>query len=364
MKALFRYYIFFIFYFLLSGCASTTQPSTKYVCDDGRVFGTFYRIKYASNGKDVKTEYLAALAAVDSALSTFNKQSTITRVNLSSDLVLLTDKDSLFIKVYNKACEISSITNGAFDITVAPLVNAYGFGFDPDRSTPDSVLAELRNYVGWKKVSLYLRVSDNNPGMYDYVDWKNVSLSPVGYIKKENPNIKLDASAIAKGFGSDEVARVLRENGIHDFMVEVGGEVVCSGVNDKGNVWSIGINKPIEDSTMQHTNEIQRVVQLDGKALATSGNYLQYYYKNGTKYAHTIDPCSGKPVNHTLLSSSIIADDCMTADALATACMVMGVDSALSLIESLPNVEGYFIYAGNNGEYLEKQTTGFKFKRQ
>ena len=342
MKALFRYCIIFIYSFLLSACVSTTQPSAKkYVTDNGRVFGTFYQIKYASNGKDVKTEYLAALAAVDTALSTFNKQSTITRVNLSPDSVLLTDKDSLFIKVYNKACEISTITNGAFDITVAPLVNAYGFGFDPDRSTPDSVLAELRNYVGWKKVSL----------------------SPVGYIKKENPNIKLDASAIAKGFGSDVVARVLRQNGINDFMVEVGGEVVCSGVNDKGKVWSIGINKPIEDSTMQHTNELQRVVQLDGKALATSGNYLQYYYKNGTKYAHTIDPCSGKPVNHTLLSSSIIADDCMTADALATACMVIGVDSALSLIESLPNVEGYFIYAGNNGEYLEKHTNGFKFKQ-
>lgn len=342
MKALFRYCIIFIYSFLLSACVSTTQPSAKkYVSDNGRVFGTFYQIKYASNGKDVKTEYLAALAAVDTALSTFNKQSTITRVNLSSDSVFLTDKDSLFIKVYNKACEISSITNGAFDITVAPLVNAYGFGFDPDRSTPDSVLAELRNYVGWKKVSL----------------------SPSGYIKKENPNIKLDASAIAKGFGSDVVARVLRQNGINDFMVEVGGEVVCSGVNDKGKVWSIGINKPIEDSTMQHTNEWQRVVQLDGKALATSGNYLQYYYKNGTKYAHTIDPCSGKPVNHTLLSSSIIADDCMTADALATACMVIGVDSALSLIESLPNVEGYFIYAGNNGEYLEKHTNGFKFKQ-
>lgn len=341
MKALFRYCIIFIYSFLVSACVSTTQTSTKYVTDDGRVFGTFYKIKYASNGKDVKTEYLAALAAVDTALSTFNKQSTITRINLSSDSVFLTDKDSLFIKVYNKACEISSITNGAFDITVAPLVNAYGFGFDPNRSTPDSVIAELKNYVGWKKVSL----------------------SPSGYIKKENPNIKLDASAIAKGFGSDAVVRVLRQNGINDFMVEVGGEVVCSGVNDKGKVWSIGINKPIEDSTMQHTNEIQRVVQLDGKALATSGNYLQYYYKNGTKYAHTIDPCSGKPVNHTLLSSSIIADDCMTADALATACMVIGVDSALSLIESLPNVEGYFIYAGNNGEYLEKHTNGFKFKQ-
>lgn len=341
MKASFRYCIIFIYSFLVSACVSTTQTSTKYVSDDGRVFGTFYKIKYASNGKDVKTEYLAALAAVDTALSTFNKQSTITRVNLSPDSVLLSDKDSLFIRVYNKACEISSITNGAFDITVAPLVNAYGFGFDPNRSTPDSVIAELKNYVGWKKVSL----------------------SPSGYIKKENPNVKLDASAIAKGFGSDAVARVLRQNGINDFMVEVGGEVVCSGVNDKGRVWSIGINKPIEDSTMQHTNEIQRVVQLDGKALATSGNYLQYYYKNGTKYAHTIDPCSGKPVNHTLLSSSIIADDCMTADALATACMVIGVDSALSLIESLPNVEGYFIYAGNNGEYLEKHTNGFKFKQ-
>lgn len=343
MKALSRYCIFFSTILLLSACVSTAPSSSnnKYVTDDGRVFGTFYKITYASNGKDVKTEYLTALAAVDTALSTFNKQSTITRINQSADSVLLEEKDSLFIKVYNKACEISSITNGAFDITVAPLVNAYGFGFDPDRSTPDSVLAELRKYVGWKKVSL----------------------SASGYIKKENPNIKLDASAIAKGFGSDVVAQVLRKNGINDFMVEVGGEVVCSGVNAQGKVWRIGINKPIEDSTMQHTNEYQRIVQIDGKALATSGNYLQYYYKNGTKYAHTIDPCSGKPVNHTLLSSSILADDCMTADALATACMVIGVDSAMSLINSLPNVEGYFIYAGKNGEYLEKHTNGFKFKQ-
>lgn len=346
MKALSRYCIFFSIILLLSACVSTTQQSAKYgtddgyVTDEGRVFGTFYKIKYASNGKDVKTEYLAALAAVDTALSTFNKQSTITRINQSPDSVLLEEKDSLFIKVYNKACEISTITNGAFDITVAPLVNAYGFGFAPDRSTPDSVLAELRNYVGWKKVSI----------------------TPAGYIKKDNPNIKLDASAIAKGFGSDVVAQVLRKNGINDFMVEVGGEVVCNGVNAQGKVWSIGINKPIEDSTMQ-TFEIQRIVQLDGKALATSGNYLQYYYKNGTKYAHTIDPCSGKPVNHTLLSSSILADNCMTADALATACMVIGVDSAMSLIKSLPNVEGYFIYAGKNGEYLEKHTNGFKFKQ-
>jgi len=339
MKATLRYMIIFISAFLLSACVNNAQPSAEYVSESGRVFGTFYNIKYKSNGKDVKTEYLAALAAVDTALSTFNKLSTITRINQSSDSVLLSDKDSLFVKVYNKACEISTITGGAFDITVAPLVNAYGFGYDPDRSTPDSVIAELKKYVGWKKVNL----------------------SESGYLKKENPQIKLDASAIAKGFGSDEVARVLRNNGINDFMVEVGGEVVCSGVNAKGNVWSIGINKPIEDSTMQKS-EIQRVVQLDGKALATSGNYLQYYYKDGTKYAHTIDPRSGKPVNHTLLSSSIIANDCMTADALATSCMVLGVDSALSLIESLPNVEGYFIYAGENGEYLEKQTNAFKFR--
>ncbi len=341
MKATLRYYIISISAILLSACSSNTQQSAEYVSDRGRVFGTFYNIKYKSNGKDVKSEYLTALAHVDTALSTFNKQSTITRVNLSSDSVLLEDKDSLFIKVYNRACEISAITNGAFDITVAPLVNAYGFGFDPNRSTPDSVIAELKKYVGWKKVNL----------------------SESGYLKKENPQIKLDASAIAKGFGSDEVARVLLNNGINDFMVEVGGEVVCSGVNAKGKVWSIGINKPIEDSTMK-SSEIQRVVQLNGKALATSGNYLQYYYKDGVKYAHTIDPRSGKPVNHTLLSSSIIADDCMTADALATSCMVLGVDSAMSLIESLPNVEGYFIYSGENGEYLEKQTTGFKFKEQ
>ena len=160
----------------------------------------------------------------------------------------------------------------------------------------------------------------------------------------------LDFSAIAKGYGSDCVARALDSYGIKNYMVEIGGEVVVKGHNKNGNPWGIGITKPVDDS-LAVSQELQTVLRLTDCAVATSGNYRNFYYKDGVKYAHTIDPRTGYPVQHSLLSATVIADNCMRADALATAFMVLGVDSAMAYCNRHPEIKGYFIVAADSGRY-------------
>ena len=225
--------------------------------------------------------------------------------------------------MYEEAQRVSSLTNGAFDITVAPLVNAWGFGFKqevfPTQTTIDSIL----QYVGYKKISL-----KNN------------------FLQKQDSRIQIDASAIATGFSVDIVANLLEKNGCENFLVDIGGEIVAKGKNPKGEKWTIGINKPTE-SPIQ-TGEIQSVLYSNDIAMATSGNYRQFYYKDGKKYAHTIDPKTGQPVQHQLLSATIVAPTCMTADAFATACMVMGTEKSIALCDSIAEIEGFFIYSGGD----------------
>ena len=162
---------------------------------------------------------------------------------------------------------------------------------------------------------------------------------------------------MAKGYACDVIADLLRRKGVRHFLIEIGGEMVLSGRNPEGNRWRVGISKPIDDSTASGTEWEQRL-SLTDKAIATSGNYRNYYVRDGKKYAHTIDPATGRPVQHSLLSATIVANDCLTADALATACMVMGVDSALALTERLPGVEGFFICDQGNGTHRLAFTSG------
>ena len=179
-------------------------------------------------------------------------------------------------------------------------------------------------------------------------------------VEKDDDRILLDFSAIAKGYGSDCVARLLDSCGVQNYMVEIGGEVVVRGCNKNGNPWGIGITKPVDDS-LSVNQELQTVLRLTDCAVATSGNYRNFYYKGGKKYAHTIDPRTGYPVQHTLLSATVIADNCMRADALATAFMVLGVDSAMAYCERHPETEGYFIVAADSGRYEIRQS--FEKKR-
>lgn len=304
---------------ILSKSKQAANP--EYRSAQGLVFGTRYNITYLYND-DLKPDIEKTLARVDNALSMFNPESTISRVN-NYEVVLVSDP--LFLKVFHRAMEISEWTNGAFDITVAPAVNAWGFGFKHAENIKQSTIDSLMEITGY---------------------WKIHELN--GMIEKDDPRIMLDCSAIAKGFGSDMVADMLRSKGIDDFMVEIGGEIVVSGHNPKGKLWNIGISKPVDDS-LSVNNELQTVIPVTDIAIATSGNYRNFYVKDGRKYAHTIDPHTCMPVSHNLLSATVFASDCATADALATSMMVMGLDSAQALCARHPEIQAYFIYEAPDG---------------
>ena len=297
------------------------QRAMPYQMNSGMVFGTVYNITYECDS-DLHQAIKAELQKVDNSLSPFNEHSVITAINQNQDV----KPDEMFLTVFNKAMEISRETDGAFDITVAPLVNAWGFGFkngsQPNRQQVDS----LRRLIGYEKVIL-----------------KN------DRIVKHSPDIMLDCSAIAKGYGSDVVARFLQQQGVKNFMVEIGGEVVTSGVNPQRLPWRIGVTKPTDD-TLSIKGEIQSVLNVTDLAMATSGNYRNFYYKGGKKYAHTIDPKTGYPVQHSLLSATVLAKDCATADAYATSFMVLGIDGAKKVLERHPELMAYFIYADDKGQ--------------
>ena len=296
------------------------QHNMPYQHNRGSVFGTFYSITYQCDN-DLQKEIEAELKKVDQALSMFNQESIISKVNRNEKV----DLNEMFLQVITLAQKVSLDTDGAFDITVAPLVNAWGFGFKTGDKPSGTSIDSLMSTVGYKKISLKGR-----------------------QLFKENKNTMLDCSAIAKGYGSDVVAAFLKKRGIDNFMVEIGGEVVTQGISEKRVPWRIGVTKPTDDS-LSVDNELQTVLNVTNKAMATSGNYRNFYYKDGKKYAHTIDPKTGYPVQHSLLSATVLADNCATADAYATSFMVMGIEKAKGVLERHPELMAYFIYTDERG---------------
>lgn len=307
------------------------NQKTDFNTASGFVFGTVYKITYLCKD-DLKPEIEAELKRFDQSLSPFNDSSVISRVNRNEELVT----DSFFQTCFNRSMEISRETEGAFDITVAPLANAWGFGFKKG-TFPDSLMIDsLLQFTGYEKVKL-----EN------------------GKVIKQDPRTMLSCSAVAKGYSVDVVAHLLDRKGIKNYMVDIGGEVVVKGKNATGDLWRIGINKPYDDS-LAVKQDIQTILNLTDVGMATSGNYRNYYYKDGKKYAHTIDPRTGYPVQHSILSSTVVAKDCMTADALATSFMVMGLEEAEKFCKANPMIDAYFIYSGENGEFKTYYTDGMK----
>ena len=297
------------------------NSAMPYQINQGMVFGTFYKITY-QHDKNLQKEIEAQLKSVNDALSMFDKKSIITAVN-NNEPVKLND---MFVNVFKLAQSISEDTDGAFDITVAPLVNAWGFGYKSGALPTQQDIDSIRAFVGYQKVKL--------SGMR---------------IQKEDARLTLDCSAIAKGYGTDVVARYFLREGIKNFMVEIGGEIVTHGVNPKRQQWSIGIEKPVEDS-LAMKSELQTVLKVDDIAMATSGNYRNFYYKDGKKYAHTIDPKTGFPVQHNILSATVLAKQCAVADAYATAFMVMGLEKSKEVLARHKDLKAYLIY-DDNGKY-------------
>ena len=314
---------------LIIGTIIILKKQPPFRTNEGLVFGTVYKITYQHHD-DLHQDIKEALKIVDNSLSPYNPNSIITFINNNQDTIV----NEHFTHVFNLSQKISAETEGAFDITVAPLVNAWGFGFKHSIDVDPQAIDSLSQFIGYQKIKL-----EGNR------------------IVKEDPRTMLDCSSIAKGYGVDIVARTLDAKGVQHYMVDIGGEVVVKGKNPRMKTWRIGINKPIEDS-LSVNQELQTILEVSGVGMATSGNYRKFYYKDGKRYAHTIDPRLGCPVQHNILSATVIANDCTTADAYATAFMVMGLEKSLEFCKEHPELNAYFICAGTGDSYEIHSTPG------
>ncbi|MCR5077363.1 MAG: FAD:protein FMN transferase [Prevotella sp.] len=310
-----------------------SQRAMPYQQNTGFIFGTVYHITYQSN-ENLQPQIDAELKKVNLTFSTFEKNSVISLINQNRPVKV----NEMFTEVFTLAEQVSQETQGAFDITVAPMVNLWGFGFKTGQHPTKAKIDSLKQIVGYSKV----RLIGNT-------------------IRKDDPRTMLDCSAIAKGYGSDIVARLLRRNGVENFMIEIGGEIVTMGNSEKRLPWKIGVTKPTDDS-LNTNQELETVLNVTDKAMATSGNYRNFYYKGGKKYAHTIDPKTGYPVQHSLLSATVLAKNCATADAYATSFMVMGMEKAQKLLERHPELMAYFIYSDAKGTLKEWYSPSMKDK--
>lgn len=278
----------------------------RYYHDTGYIFGTYYNIRYEAS-ENLEAGILQRLNEVDTLLSMFNPASEISRINRGEN----PEVSQLFQTVYGEAYAVSELSYGAFDITVAPLVNYWGFGTEKIKSERSEVrrdIDSIRQFVGYQLIDLH-----------------------EGHLYRFDERVQLDLSAIAKGFACDRVAEYLAGCSAN-YLVDIGGEVVAEGVNQRGKPWTVGVTKPVDDAECT-TQELQDTIRTTHIAMATSGNYRRFYYEGDEKRSHTIDPRTGYPVQHNLLSATVVAENCMRADALATACMVMGTEEALDLIE-------------------------------
>ena len=298
------------------------QPKTQYYHHEGRVFGTYYNIRYSAQA-DLQDSIEAALQAFDNSLSLFNPHSVLSAVNANRD----TTTDAAFEAMWSEAARVYALSNGAFDITVAPLVNYWGFGrlrAGASHSAADAEIDSLREFIGFEKVQL--------------IDHKVI---------KADPRVQLDGGAVAKGQACDMVADMLARQGCENRLVDIGGEVVCHGVNAKGEPWHVGITKPkLNNEGAQE--DLQEILAVTDICMATSGNYRNYYYEGNERRSHTIDPRTGWPVQHAVLSATVVSSSCMRADALATACMVLGEEEALAMIARAGDAACYLLVAKND----------------
>lgn len=318
---------------LLIRYSQNSQPTTIVVLQGTTMGPIPYTVKYLhSENESYQIEVDSLLIGFNNSLSTYIPQSEISKFNLNDTLVYET---ALFFAVLKKSKEIFDLTSGAFDPTVGPLVNAWGFGPGKENQYLDSLSVDsLLQMVGFDKI-----VFDEKTAV------------------KKVPNMYLDFSAIAKGYGVDVVGLYLESQGINNYMVEIGGEVRCRGINENGKPWLIGIEDPTVSGAEQR---LYSTVFLKDRSLATSGNYRNFYVVDGKKISHTISPFTGYPVQHSLLSASVFATDCMTADALATGFMVLGVEKAIEITEGTEGFDAILIYSDQEGKLQTYISDGIK----
>ena len=317
----------FIVGMLLNSSLCEGQKEVEFVNINGSVFGSSYSVIYENSKKhtpdELKRNTEKLLLDFKKSLSSYDTTSLLSRINRNEDLKV----DAYFEELYNKSVMISEISGGVFDITVGPLVRAWGFGPDRYKNFTEQKLDSLLDLVGMDKIKL-----EN------------------GKIVKSNPNIILDFNAISKGFSVDVVARYFDKLGIKNYLIEIGGEIRAKGTRN-GNFWRVGIDKPEDTNFMKGQAGIQAIIRITDRSMATSGNYRRFYIEDGVKYSHSIDPRTGYPIKNRLLSVTVFANECGIADGIATVCMVLGLEDAIEFLNSHPEYSAFMIYSDDNGEF-------------
>jgi thiamine biosynthesis lipoprotein len=322
-----------ILFYSITVSSCNPAESLQYHKISGFTQGTSYHITYGIRDTiDYQPSIDSLLRNFDLSLSAWEPASVLSRINRNE-----TDSvDEKFTRVYEVALDVYGKSGGAFDLTVMPLVNAWGFGPDRKLEIDRLVIDSLLGLVGMEKIKL-----------------------EGSRLIKTNPNTSVDVNAIAQGYSVDLVALFLESKGCQNYMVEIGGEVRTKGRNPKNAIWKIGIDRPDFGNNIPGLN-LQAIVELDQKSLATSGNYRKYYEEDGEKFTHSIDPKTGYPAKQQILSVTIVTEECIYADALATAVMVLGLEKGKEMISGLKGVDAYLIFAGNEGEYQVYATPGFE----
>lgn len=321
--------LYVITIFFLGSCKHEAE---HYIDVEGKAQGTTFHITYSDSlSRDFSKDIDSLFRLIDRSMSLWDSTSIISRINRNDTSAV---SDEHFMNVLTRSGQVSEITKGAFDVTVGPLVRAWGFSIKNNKPLPDSsTIDQMKKLIGYQKVSLQ---NDR--------------------IVKADPDIQLDFNGIAQGYTVDLISEFLQTHGIHDYLVEIGGEVRTKGLNRERSVWQVGIDKPVD--TLTNGRPLQTIIALQDKALATSGSYRHYLKKDGKKLSHVIDPATGYPVSHSLVSVSVLADDCMSADAFATAFLVMGIEKALMVARD-QQLEIYCIYTDEDGNFQVKATGGF-----
>ena len=330
MKRIFKILaIAFISGIALNAC---NQPEENYYKISGFAQGTTYNITYQGIN-DYSVEIDSLLKVFDLSLSTYIDNSIITGINNNIPGI---KTDYLFRRVFNVSNDVWKKSGGAFDITLAPVINAWGFGFTKESEITQDLIDSLIGNTGMNKIKL----SGDS-------------------IIKENPAIQLDGNAIAQGYSVDYISNFLEKNAVSNYLVEIGGELKAKGINPKSKFWRVGVDKPIEDS-LAINRELEAIIELKNMSLATSGNYRKFYYKDGIKYSHTINPQTGYPVNHNLLSVTVLTNECIYADAWATAFMVMGFEKTIDYVKTNNSIGVYLIADDLKGGYITYYSDNIK----
>ena len=323
-----RWIILFIGLVILASCG---KQSKKMVLQ-GLAQGSYYAVTYYDEqGRNFQHEIDSIFHAVDMSVNLWVDSSVISKVNRNEEVVL----DQIFIDNFNIAQEAAKLSDGYFDPTISPIVAAWGFSYKVGDSITPQLIDSLKQWVDYRKVRI-----EN------------------GKVIKENPNMTLDFNAIAQGYTSDLIAAFLESRGIKSYLVDTGGEIMAKGEKTNGKPWIVGIEKPAENKDSEQV--VQTRIALRDKGLVTSGSTRKYVERNGKRYSHSINPKTGYPVEHNVLSVTVLAENSVWADALASICMVMGLEQSLPLIESLDGVEAYYIYSNEQNELETFATEGFK----